>query len=77
MSKTKELLNDILDKDIIQQDAWWEGDNCCCNYSEMEETWNDHLSSLICSTMQDYALWDEDGPEKGGGLVQNCTGGAS
>ncbi len=74
MGKTKE---DIRDKIVdlhkwngLQdhyQEAWWEGDNCWCNYSEMEGIQNNHQSALVWSSVQDLASWGKDDHEKSRG----------
>ncbi len=40
-----------------QQEAWWEGDNCWCDYSEMEEIQNNHQSPSVWGSMQDLTSW--------------------
>lgn len=57
---------DLLER-VLQEEAWWEGENCWCNYSEMEDIQNGHQSPSV---------WSKDDHEKGGISTQNCTGGA-
>ncbi len=53
-----------------------EGDNCWCDYSEMEEIQNNHQSPSVWGSMQDLTSWSFNDHENGEESAQNYTGGS-
>ncbi len=63
-------------RDRITKKSWWEGDNSWCDYSQMEETKNNHQSPLVWGSMQDLTPWSLNDHENAEESAQNCMGGS-